>query len=134
MAPREGFEPSVVGVEIRCLIQFGYRDRLAPPGRFKLPVSWFEAWCLIQLGYGGILVVSSGFEPLTSRRSAGRSPERWTGTSMCNVRSTRLSYKALEWVGRFELPEFRVATRRFIPFSPTHKEIGASDQYRTGYL
>ena len=40
MVPREGFEPSIVGVEIRCLI---------------------------QLGYGGILVASSGFEPLTSR-------------------------------------------------------------------
>jgi hypothetical protein len=47
---------------------------------------------------------------------------------MCNVRSTRLSYKALEWAGGFELPEFRVATGRFTPFSHTHKEIGASGQ------
>lgn len=108
MAPWEGFEPSVVGVEIRCLIQFGHQGRLAPPGRFKLPISRFEAGGLIQFGYGGmkIVVASSGIEPLTSWLSA--------------VCSTNLSYEAVEWAGRFELPKTWVATRRFTPFSHAH--------------
>ena len=110
MAPREGFEPSQFGLEIRCHIQFGHRGRLAPPGRFKLPISWFEARGLIQFGYGGmkIVVASSGIEPLTSRLSA--------------VCSTSLSYEAWEWAGRIELPESWVAARRFTPFSHAHSK------------
>ncbi len=73
LLPAMLFEPSIFGVEIRRPVQLGHRGRLEPPGRFELPISWFEARGLIQFGYGGILVASSGFEPLTSRLSAVRS-------------------------------------------------------------
>ena len=65
------------------------------------------------------MVASSGFEPLTSRLSA--------------VCSTGLSYEAVEWTGRIELPESRVATGYFKPFSHVHV-IWRSGQFRTGDL
>lgn len=43
---------------------------MAPPERFELPLSRFEAGCLSQLDDGG-MVASSGFEPMTFRLSAG---------------------------------------------------------------
>ena len=121
MVPREGFEPSICGVEIRCLNPVWLPGReLEPPGRFELPVSWFEARCLIQFGHGGMrLVASGGIEPPTTRLSA--------------VCSTVLSYEAIGVSGENRTPEIP-GCNRTLCHSATLTIFGTPDQIRTGYL
>ena len=44
MVPRDGFEPTTLGLEVLCSIQLSYRGRYGAGGESRTPVTNLEGW------------------------------------------------------------------------------------------